>query len=165
MKDKVKGLVIGITIGSMITGATAMAASGYTMKGVPKYLGINVNGEGKGSTNAYIINNITYVPIKNVSSALDQNVVLKNETLYFSDQPEARVTEDEAIDIIYNKIKADVDKHKLKFMVEEMEGTKYSIRVFEDFPDHIATYGFFYVDKYTGKPSKMDITSGEELDI
>lgn len=165
MKDKVKGLVIGITIGSLLTGASAMAASSFTMGGVPKYFGINVNGENKGSTNAYIINDTTYVPIKNISSALDQSVVLKNETLYFSDQPKAKITEDQAIDIIHNKIKTDVDKYKLKFMVEAMEGTKYSIRVFQDFPDHIATYGFFYVDKYTGKPSKLDIASGNEVDI
>ncbi|WP_408892260.1 hypothetical protein [Paenibacillus taichungensis] len=43
MRDKVKGLLIGITIGSMLTGVTAYAASGTPIKALLQKVNIYVD--------------------------------------------------------------------------------------------------------------------------
>jgi hypothetical protein len=80
-------------------------------------------------------------------------------------QPVVNITKDKAIDLVYKKIKKEADKYKLHFSIDSDEGNKYTIHCFEDFPDHIATYGWFYVDKMTGKISKMDTVTGKEVNL
>ncbi|WP_179132258.1 MULTISPECIES: hypothetical protein [Paenibacillus] len=43
LKDKVKGLIIGITIGSMLTGVSAYAAGGTKIKGFLQKVNIYVD--------------------------------------------------------------------------------------------------------------------------
>ncbi|MNJ01102.1 hypothetical protein D3C85_1734260 [compost metagenome] len=50
-------------------------------------------------------------------------------------------------------------------MIDSDDNNKYTVQVFEDMQDHIATYGWYYVNKTTGKVTKMDIVSGEEVDL
>lgn len=71
MKDKVKGLIVGLTIGSLISGTAAFAASSqievafrsikYMFDGVEK-----VPADGKG----FVYEGSTYVPLRFVSEAL-----------------------------------------------------------------------------------------------
>lgn len=44
MNDKLKGLLVGLTIGMMITGATAMAASGTSVNAVVKKFDVFLEG-------------------------------------------------------------------------------------------------------------------------
>lgn len=166
MKDKLKGLVFGIVIGSMLTGATAFAASGTTnIKVAIQKLGIYVDGTKKSSADAIIYKGTTYVPARSVSNAMGKEIGLVNGGLYIGKQPAVKITEDNAFELVYHKIKKDADKYSLHFMSEGLDGTRYSIRAFEDFPDHIATYGFYYVDMYTGKVTMMDIVTGKEKSL
>ncbi|MFD0669890.1 peptidylprolyl isomerase [Cohnella sp. GCM10027633] len=75
MKDKLKGLIVGLTIGSLLSGTAAFAASGqikvafrnltYMFDGVEK-----VPTGGKG----FIYDDTTYVPLRFVSEALGKKV-------------------------------------------------------------------------------------------
>lgn len=165
MKDKVKGLIIGIAIGSMLTGVTAFAANGTAIKAVMQKMNIYIDGTKKSNSDVINYKGATYVPIRAVGSAIGKQVGLHEGNLYIGKQPDIKITEKDAINLLYKKIKKDADKYKLHFMVDNNEGDRYVIRVYEDFSDHIATYGWFYVYKNTGKVTKNDIVSGEEVEF
>lgn len=166
MKDKWKGLFAGIMIGSMLTGATAMAASGTTIQVVMKQLGIYVDGDEKSSVTGLIYQGTTYVPIRVAAESVDKQVSLKDNRLYIGTLPKTvSISEDKAADLVYKKIKAEADKSKLHFMVDGEEGNKYMVRAFNDMEDHIATYGWYYVDRTTGKVTKYDLANGREVDL
>lgn len=94
MKDKVKGLIVGITIGSLISGTAAIAASSqievafrnltYMFDGIEK-----APADGKG----FIYEGSTYVPIRFVSEALGKKVEWDeaNETIWIGDNPTSTV--------------------------------------------------------------------------
>ena len=90
MKDKLKGLVIGILIGSTITGATAFAASGTTIKAVIQKVNIYVDGTKKTIANAITYQNTTYVPVRSMSNALGENVALRDNNLYIGKIPKLK---------------------------------------------------------------------------
>lgn len=165
MKDKLKGLLLGIFIGSLITGGSVMAANYTSIKVVIKSMGIYFDGTKKTSAKAIIYNGTTYVPVRSVSDAIGKTVGLVNENLYIGTQPNKQITEDEAIELVFEKIKNDAIKYNLHFMIDGTENNKHVIRVFEDLDDHIATYGWYYVNKSTGKVTKIDIVSGEEVEL
>lgn len=77
MKDKIKGLLLGITIGSLVTGATAFAAGG---KMIEVFYGVNdikVNQVSKmpqGSNKPFLYNGTTFVPLAFVAQALGEPV-------------------------------------------------------------------------------------------
>ncbi|MBD8838889.1 hypothetical protein IFU39_13795 [Paenibacillus sp. CFBP 13594] len=159
MKDKLKGLVIGILIGSTITGATAFAATTTPIKAAIQKVSLYVDGSKKSTTDAITYKNTTYVPVRSMSNAIGEKVSLKGDNLYIGKQPVAKVSLDEAFDLLYKKIKKDVDKYNLSMMEDGESEGKYVIRVFEDFPDHIATYGWYYVDKNTGAVYWYDLVN------
>lgn len=166
MKDKVKGIVLGIAIGTMLTGATAFAASGTTnIKVVIQKLGIYVDGTKKTAADAIIYKGTTYVPARSVSNAIGKEIGLVNGGLYIGKQPVIKITEDRAMELVYKKIKSEADKYHLHFMIDGNEDNEYTIRVFEDFPDHIATYGWYYVNKTNGTVSKEDIATGKRITL
>ncbi|MEW9698897.1 peptidylprolyl isomerase [Paenibacillus sp. SI8] len=90
MKDKVKGLIVGLTIGSLLSGTAAFAASSqidvafrnlkYMFDGVEK-----APAEGKG----FIYEGSTYVPLRFVSEALGKPVEWdeENETIWIGSNP------------------------------------------------------------------------------
>ncbi|RPK31779.1 stalk domain-containing protein [Paenibacillus xylanexedens] len=159
MKDKLKGLVIGILIGSTITGATAFAATTTPIKAVIQKVSLYVDGTKKSITDAITYKNTTYVPVRSMSNAIGEKVSLKGDNLYIGKQPKAKVSLDDAFDLVYKKIKKDVDKYSLSMMEDGESEGKYVIRVFEDFPDHIATYGWYYVDMNTGAVYWYDLAN------
>ncbi|MGM1044780.1 MAG: stalk domain-containing protein [Bacillota bacterium] len=161
MKDKLKGLLIGITIGSMLTGVSAYAASGVSVKAIIQKVNLYVDGSKKTTTNALIYKGTTYVSARSVSDSIGKQVSLQGSNLYIGKQPVVKISEDRAFELLYNKIKKDVDKYSLKIMLEVGGGNEYAFRVYEDHEEYIVTFGFYYVNKTTGKVSKMDTTTGE----
>ncbi|WKL02533.1 stalk domain-containing protein [Paenibacillus amylolyticus] len=105
MRDKVKGLLIGITIGSMLTGVTAYAASGTPIKALLQKVNIYVDGTKKLTANAITYNNTTYVPVRSISTALGENVALKSNNLYIGKQPLIKLTGNQAFELLYKKKK------------------------------------------------------------
>ncbi|GGA01513.1 hypothetical protein GCM10008018_54740 [Paenibacillus marchantiophytorum] len=90
MKDKVKGLIVGLTIGSLISGTVAFAASSqievafrslkYMFDGVEK---TPVDGK------SFVYEGTTYVPLRFVSEALGKKVEWDeaNETIWVGNNP------------------------------------------------------------------------------
>lgn len=163
MRDKIKGIFIGLAISTLLTGATA-AAAGTNINVMIKKLNMYVDGTKKTSANSIVYNGTTYVPIRSTAEAIGKPVSLHDNNLYIGKQPKA-LTEDQAFDTLYKKIKKDADLYQLHFMLEEETSESYSIRAFEDMDTHIATYGFYTVYKYDGKITKLDIASGSEIEI
>lgn len=161
MRDKLKGLVIGIIIGSMLTGVSAYAASGTSIKAVMKKINIYVDGSRKKSANALIYNGTTYAPVRSISDAIGKQVSLQGSDLYIGKQPIVKISEERAFELLYNKIKEEVDKYSLNIMFELGGGNEYIFQVYEDHEDYIVTYGYYYVNRTTGKISKMDMETGE----
>ncbi|MFS0855242.1 hypothetical protein [Paenibacillus taichungensis] len=159
MKDKIKGLVVGILIGSTITGATAFAANTAPIKAVIQKVSLYVDGTKKSTTDAITCKNTTYVPVRSMSNAIGEKVSLKGDNLYIGKQPKFVVNEDNAYKYVYSKIKKDVDKYKLGMMDEgySEDGKYFVIRVYEDHPTHIVTWGFYYVELTNGAVYKYDI--------
>lgn len=160
MKDKLKGIIIGITIGSMLTGATAFAASG-TIKVAFQKLGIYIDGTHKATAEAIIYNGKTYVPIRTVADSIGKQVGLVNHGLYIGKQPAAQVTEAKAIELVRKKYGISTSS-PYYVEVDHMEGNSYVVHLYEVVIDdektgegHTATYGWYYVDKYTGKITSM----------
>lgn len=160
MKDKVKGLVVGILIGSTITGATAFAASGTSVKAVIQKINLYVDGTKKTTANAITYNNTTYVPVRSMSSALGQNVALRDNNLYIGKIPKLNITEKEAVKLVKNKY-----GYNSSYLIVEVDNevdNQYVVHVYEIVIDdektgegHTATYGWYYVDKSSGKISSM----------
>jgi len=160
MKDKVRGLVVGILIGSTITGATAFAASGTSIKAVIQKVNLYVDGTKKTTANAITYNNTTYVPVRSMSSALGQNVALSDNNLYIGKIPKLNITEKEAVKLVKNKY-----GYNSSYLIVEVDNevdNQYVVHVYEIVIDdektgegHTATYGWYYVDKSSGKISSM----------
>lgn len=160
MNDKIKGLVVGVTIGALLMSPSVFAASSKTVKASLQKINIYVDTNYKTNADAIIYNNTTYVPVRTISNSLSKGISLNGNDLYIGKQPiKKKITEDQAIDLLYKKIKKDADKYSLHFMTEEPEDNYYVFRVYEDFPDHIATYGYFYVDMYASNVYKYDIVN------
>ncbi|MGG4481218.1 hypothetical protein [Paenibacillus illinoisensis] len=160
MKDKLKGLVVGILIGSTITGATAFAASTTPIKAVIQKINLYVDGNKKSTANAITYKNTTYVPVRTMSSAIGENVALRNDNLYIGKIPKLNITEKEAVKLVKNKY--GYNSSKLIVEVDNEVDNQYVVHVYEIVIDdektgegHTATYGWYYVDKSSGKISSM----------
>lgn len=123
MKDKVKGLVLGLTIGTMITGVSAYAASTAKIEVIYDNLKYMVDGNQKvpSSGQGFIYQGTTYVPLRFAGEATGKEVTWdgKNKTIWFgkkdsafkylSDTPYARMDGDDeeflSINQNYNKDK------------------------------------------------------------
>jgi foldase protein PrsA len=89
MKDKVKGLIIGLSLGSLIAGSAAYA-SATQIEVVFKNIKYMFDGVEKKSTQGqgFVYNNTTYVPLRFVGEALGKKVQWdeKNQTIWFGDK-------------------------------------------------------------------------------
>ncbi|MWV42127.1 hypothetical protein GRF59_00655 [Paenibacillus sp. HJL G12] len=166
MKDKLKGLLLGLLMGSMATGVTAFAASGTSIQVVWKNISLYMDGTKTKSAEAFIYKGTTYVPIRPVSESIGKDVALQGSDLYIGKQPvTTAISEDKAMELVYQKIKKDADKYHLKMMIDSADDKEYSIHVFEDYPDHIATYGWYSVTKTTAKVYHEDMITGERKEL
>ncbi|NMO97126.1 stalk domain-containing protein [Paenibacillus lemnae] len=165
MKDKVKGIVIGLILGTMLTGVTAYSASSTNIKAVLNKVNLYVDGVKKSTANTITYKNTTYVPVRAMSNALNKDVSLKGDNLFIGKQPNVKVTQDKAFDLVYTKIKKESDKYKLHYMDEGVDGSYYIVRAFENMPTHIATYGWYYVDMYTGVVYEWDLVENELIKL
>lgn len=151
MKDKVKGLVLGIAIGTMLTGATAFAASETNIKAAIQKLGIYVDGTKKASADAIIYKGTTYVPARSVSNAIGKEIGLVNGGLYIGKQPAIKITEEKAVDLVIDKFdKTEKVNFKVIFMMDSQDDTNYYIGAYEDFPERILIYKRYVVNKKSG---------------
>lgn len=160
MNDKVKGLVFGLTIGSLLTGATAFAASGVNINVVAKKLSIIVDGTKKSAADGFIYKGTTYVPVKSIGTAIGKQVGLYGDDLYVGRQPTAKVSASQAIQNVKNKYGPFSSFYTVE--VDHETSTTYTIHVYEIVIDnkatgegHTATFNWYDVDKYTGKITPM----------
>ncbi|MEK4732323.1 NPCBM/NEW2 domain-containing protein [Paenibacillus sp. FSL L8-0641] len=86
MKDKVKGLVLGLTIGTMITGVSAYATSTAKIEVIYDNLKYMVDGNQKvpSSGQGFIYQGTTYVPLRFAGEATGKEVTWdgKNKTIW-----------------------------------------------------------------------------------
>lgn len=166
MKDKVKGLLLGIIIGSMITGASAFAANTTVVRAHLKSIGLYVDGVKVGDSNVINYNNAVYVPARSISSAMGQSIHYSGGDLFIGKQPAKKsLSEDEAFEVLYNKLKSDAVKYNLHFMVDRIEGDYYVFQVYEDMETHIATFGWYYVERSSGKAYYWDLADNVLIEV
>lgn len=162
MKDKLKGLLIGITVGLMLTGASAYATSGVSIKAVMQKVHLYVDGKKQTTTNVITYKNTTYFPVRTMSKALNKEVSLKWDNLYVGKLPTIKVTPEQAADLVYAKIKKAADKYDLHFIAnDDAEDGRYLVEAYEDMTDHITSYGWYYVDMYTGIVYEWNLVTGD----
>nr|WP_145405047.1 NPCBM/NEW2 domain-containing protein [Paenibacillus xylanexedens] len=113
MKDKVKGLVVGVLLGSLLTGATAFAGTNTKISVVMENVKMVFNGVHKSTTQSIVYNGNLYVPAKTAAETMGQtfNYDGKNKTAsfgakagtfkYLDEVPYARI--DGRVDSVYFK--------------------------------------------------------------
>lgn len=90
MKEKVKGLVLGILIGTVFTGGTVLAANTKSIDVIIKDVQIYVDQVKKSNASAITYKGTTYVPARAVSKALDKQISLDDNKLYIGKQPTSK---------------------------------------------------------------------------
>ncbi|MFD1174899.1 hypothetical protein ACFQ3W_01080 [Paenibacillus puldeungensis] len=160
MNDKVKGILIGAMIGTMLTGATAFAATGVNINVVAKKLAIYMDGAKKTSADAFIYKGTTYVPIKSTGTAIGKQVGLYGDNLYIGKQPSPKVTAAQAMKLVDDKYGPFAPVYTVE--VDHETQTTYTVHVYEAVIDdpatgvgHTATFNWYDVDKFTGKITPM----------
>lgn len=73
MKDKVKGLVIGVLIGSLLTGATAFAGTNTKISVVMENVKMMFNGVHKSTAQSIVYNGNLYVPAKTAAQTMGES--------------------------------------------------------------------------------------------
>ncbi|MDG0792250.1 NPCBM/NEW2 domain-containing protein [Cohnella ginsengisoli] len=92
MKDKVKGLIIGLVVGSLLSSSAAMAASSTKIDVVFQQVKYMIDGVQKPSSEAAITyKGQLYVPLKYITNAVgkDLNYDSKNSTAWIGKKPGA----------------------------------------------------------------------------
>lgn len=160
MNDKVKGILIGAIIGTMLSGATAFAATGMNINVVAKKLAIYMDGAKKTTADAFIYKGTTYVPIKSAGTAIGKQVGLYGDNLYIGKQPSPKVNADQAVKLVNDKYGPFNPVYTVE--VDHESQTTYTVHVYEIVIDdpvtkegHTATFNWYDVDKYTGKITPM----------
>lgn len=81
-----------------------------------------------------------------------------NDESSTENQKEAdEITEEQAIDNVLDYVKEHEDYDDVNAMVDGGEEGKFNVRVFENHSDHIATLGWYTVDKETGEAKSKDL--------
>lgn len=119
----------------------------------------------KTTAKSIFYDNRVYVPVSSIGKTIGNSVGYVNGNIYIGKQPTIKISENDAIELVYKKIKNEAEKYNLHFMIDGEENNKYVVRVFEDLEDHIATYGWDYVNKTTGKVTHLDLITGKEVEI
>ncbi|WP_172253192.1 NPCBM/NEW2 domain-containing protein [Saccharibacillus deserti] len=80
MKDKVKGLVAGVLIGTMIAGGTTYAATNVKLNVVMENVKLMFNGVHKETAKSIIYNGQLYVPAKSMAQGMGESFVYEGKT-------------------------------------------------------------------------------------
>lgn len=151
---------MGILIGSTITGATAFAATGTPIKAVIQKISLYVDGTEKSTANAITYNNTTYVPVRSIGKAIGENVTLRGYDLYIGKVPKLNITESQAVKMV--KEKYGFTTYPQIVEVDYIEGNNYVVHAYDiaivdkkTGEGHTMTYGWYYVNKDTGKITSM----------
>ncbi|WP_143762386.1 hypothetical protein [Paenibacillus odorifer] len=165
MKDKVKGLILGIAIGTVFTGTTIYADYGAKQTVWNKTINFFMNGERKLTEDILIVNGTSYVPLKTVSKVA--NVPLTADfdryNIYLGSVPSNKgITAAQAIQKIKSTYGSKIPKgYRVELDNIDQDGN-YTIHVYEVVIDdkvtgegHTATFDWYTVDKYTGTISAM----------
>ncbi|NIK75298.1 putative TIM-barrel enzyme [Paenibacillus castaneae] len=163
MKDKTKGLIIGLVIGAAFAGTTVYADYSMKITSTFKEMNIFVDGIRKSTQEVIIYNGVTYAPIRALSTALDKplNADFTRSDLYIGKAPAIKgITSDQAIQLVKKQYKVP-SSYKINLDHLDEDGN-YVIQVFEIVIDntktgegHTATFGWYTVDKYSGKIKSM----------
>ncbi|MNB85059.1 hypothetical protein D3C81_416100 [compost metagenome] len=160
MNDKIKGLILGLSIGSLLTGATAFAATGVNINVVTKKLSIYLDGSKKTSATGFIYKGTTYIPVKSAGTAIGKQVGLYGDSLYIGKQPTVKVSASQAVELVQKKYGPFSSGYIVE--VDSETSTKYTVHVYEVVIDdqttgvgHTATFNWYDVDKYTGAITPM----------
>lgn len=162
MKDKVKGLILGFAIGTMFAGGTVLAANSKSIDVVIKDIQLYVDQVKKSNASAIIYNGTTYVPARSVSKALDKQISLDESKLYIGKQPATKsITKAQAVKFVKEKYYPKAPS-QLIIEVDSSNGSTYVVHAYEIVIDdpktgegHTATWGWYDVDKKTGKVTSM----------
>lgn len=80
MKDKTKGLILGISIGTMITGSTVFAGTDAKLSVVLENVKYMFNGVQKQAAQSIIYNGQIYAPVKNIANGLNESFTYDGKT-------------------------------------------------------------------------------------
>ncbi|MFJ2046732.1 NPCBM/NEW2 domain-containing protein [Paenibacillus taichungensis] len=80
MKDKVKGLVVGVLLGSLLTGATAFAGTNTKISVVMENVKMMFNGVHKSTTQSIVYNGNLYVPAKTAAQTMGESFTYDGKT-------------------------------------------------------------------------------------
>ncbi|RPK18264.1 NPCBM/NEW2 domain-containing protein [Paenibacillus xylanexedens] len=125
MKDKVKGLVIGVLIGSLLTGATAFAGTNTKISVVMENVKMMFNGVHKSTTQSIVYNGNLYVPAKTAAQTMGESFTYdgKSKTASFGTKAGTFKYLDE---VSYARIDGIVDRVYFKNW-ENPKGLKFTI--------------------------------------
>ncbi|MBP1907654.1 hypothetical protein J2Z32_004334 [Paenibacillus turicensis] len=80
MKDKFKGLILGIMIGTLITGTTVFAGSSMKLDVVLENVKYMFNGVQKQVSKSIIYNGQLYAPVKDIAGGLNETITYDGKT-------------------------------------------------------------------------------------
>ena len=174
MKDKLKGVIIGVAIGGMIAVTSVFAATG----GVQKLLQYNdikitMNGQQINPTDAngnyvepFVIDGTTYLPVRAVAGALGLNVewdgntntvLLSNATSNESSTGTV-VYDKDGIRITYNGIKTDDYSVDFKFLIENNSNNGITVQARNESINGYMVCGIMSDDIQPGKKTNGGLT-------
>lgn len=80
----------------------------------------------------------------------EEEARLAEEAKRLKEESQKEITEDKAIEILKNYLNSTGAYVPQFYMISSVEGNEYHIRAYDDMGDHIATSGWYFVDKTTG---------------
>ncbi|WP_410511665.1 NPCBM/NEW2 domain-containing protein [Paenibacillus sp. BR2-3] len=80
MKDKSKGLILGVVIGTMLTGSTVFAGTNTKLSVVLENVKYMFNGVQKQTSQSIVYNGQLYAPVKNIANGLGENFTYDGKT-------------------------------------------------------------------------------------
>lgn len=80
MKDRTKGLILGVAIGTMLTGSTVFAGTDVKLSVVLENVKYMFNGVQKQVAQSIVYNGQLYAPVKNVANGLNENFTYDGKT-------------------------------------------------------------------------------------
>ena len=174
MKEKLKGIVIGIAIGTIIATTSAFAAN-RTVQKVLSYndIKISLNGQRIVPTDAngndvepFIIDGTTYLPVRAVANAIGLNVdwdgntntVLLSKDSTLTQSTGTVVYDKGGIKITYRGIKDSGYSKAVQFLIENNSNTGITVQVRDESINGFMVDGIMSSDVQAGKKANGELT-------